>query len=84
MRTLGWVEGKDIHIEYRYAAAEPARFKAYAAELVGLAPDILLATTAPSATALHSLTRTIPIVFVWYPILSAWASWRHSAGPGAT
>ena len=67
MRTLGWVEGKDIHIEYRYAAAEPARFKAYAAELVGLAPDILLATTAPSATALHSLTRTIPIVFVLVP-----------------
>ena len=67
MRKLGWVEGKDIHIEYRYAAAEPARFKAYAAELVGLAPDILLATTAPSATALHSLTRTIPIVFVLVP-----------------
>jgi putative ABC transport system substrate-binding protein len=67
MRTLGWVEGKDIHIEYRYAAAEPDRFKAYAAELVRLAPDILLATTAPSATALQSLTRTIPIVFVLVP-----------------
>ena len=67
MQKLGWVEGKDIHIEYRYAAAEPARFKAYAAELVGLAPDILLATTAPSATALHSLTRSIPIVFVLVP-----------------
>jgi putative ABC transport system substrate-binding protein len=67
MRRLGWVEGKDIYIEYRYAAAEPARFKAYAAELVGQAPDILLATTAPSATALHSLTRSIPIVFVLVP-----------------
>jgi putative ABC transport system substrate-binding protein len=67
MRKLGWVEGKDIHIEYRYMAAEPARFKAYAAEQVGLAPDILLATTAPSATALHSLTRSIPIVFVLVP-----------------
>jgi putative ABC transport system substrate-binding protein len=67
MRKLGWVEGKDIQIEYRYAAAEPARFKAYAAELVGLAPDILLATTAPSATALHSLTKSIPIVFVLVP-----------------
>ena len=67
MRKLGWVEGKDIHIEYRYAAAEPARFKAYAAELVGLAPDILLATTAPSATALNSVTRSIPTVFVLVP-----------------
>ena len=67
MRRLGWVEGKDIHIEYRYAAAEPARFKAYAAELVGLPPDILLATTAPSAAAFHSLTRSIPVVFVLVP-----------------
>jgi putative ABC transport system substrate-binding protein len=67
MLKLGWVEGKNIHIEYRYAAAEPARFKDYAAELVGLAPDILVATTAPSAIALHSLTRTIPIVFVLVP-----------------
>ena len=75
MRRLGWVEGKDIYIEYRYAAAEPARFKAYAAELVGQAPDILLATTAPSATALHSLTRSIPVVFVLVP---------DPAGPGAT
>jgi ABC-type uncharacterized transport system substrate-binding protein len=67
MQSLGWVEGKDIQIEYRYAAAEPSLFKAYAAELVGLAPDILIATTTPSARVLHSLTRTIPIVFVLVP-----------------
>ena len=84
MQKLGWVEGKDIHIEYRYAAAEPARFKAYAAELVGLAPDILLATTAPSATALPgSLTRSIPIVFVLVPDpVGLGFVGRHSAGPG--
>ena len=38
----GWVEGKNIHIEYRYAAGEPRLFKQYAPELVDLAPDAIL------------------------------------------
>jgi putative tryptophan/tyrosine transport system substrate-binding protein len=48
----------------RFAAGDPALFKTYAAELVGLAPDILLAGNTPAAVALRQQTRTIPIVFI--------------------
>jgi putative ABC transport system substrate-binding protein len=64
---FGWVEGKNIRIDYRFAAGDPALFKTYAAELVALSPDAILATTTPAATALRELTRTIPIVFVVVP-----------------
>jgi putative tryptophan/tyrosine transport system substrate-binding protein len=61
----GWVEGKDIHVDYRFAAGDPTLFKTYAAELVGLSPDAILASTPPAVAALRQLTRTIPIVFVF-------------------
>jgi putative ABC transport system substrate-binding protein len=64
---LGWIEGKNIRIDYRFAAGDPALFKAYAAELVGLAPDAILASTAPALAALQQQTSTIPIVFVVVP-----------------
>ncbi len=61
---FGWVEGKNIRIDYRFAAGDPALFKTYAAELVGLSPDAILASTPPAVAALREQTRTIPIVFV--------------------
>jgi putative tryptophan/tyrosine transport system substrate-binding protein len=61
---LGWVDGKNIRIDYRFAAGDPALFETYAAELVGLAPDAILAGTPPAVSALRQQTRTIPIVFV--------------------
>jgi putative ABC transport system substrate-binding protein len=64
---LGWVEGKNIRIDYRFAAGDPALYTAYAAELVGLAPDAILASPGTVATALREQTRTIPIVFVLMP-----------------
>jgi putative ABC transport system substrate-binding protein len=64
---LGWVEGKNIRIDYRFAAGEPALFKAYAAELVGLSPDAIFAGTAPAVAASREQTRAIPIVFVGVP-----------------
>ena len=64
---LGWVEDKNIRLDFRFAAGDPALFKAYAAELVGLAPDAILASTAPALAALQQQTRTIPIVFVVVP-----------------
>ena len=65
---LGWAEGKNIRIDYRFAAGDPALFKSYAAELVGLMPDAILATTTPGVAALREQTRTIPIVFVGDPV----------------
>jgi putative tryptophan/tyrosine transport system substrate-binding protein len=61
---LGWSDGRNVRIEYRYAANDPRLFKSYAEELVGLAPDALLATTPPALIALREKTHTIPIVFV--------------------
>jgi putative tryptophan/tyrosine transport system substrate-binding protein len=58
----GWVEGKNIRIDYRFAAGDPTLFKTYAAELVGLMPDAILASSTPAVAALRQQTRTIPIV----------------------
>ena len=51
---LGWIEGKNIQIDYRFAAGDPALLAADAAELVGLSPDAILATSTPSVEALRS------------------------------
>jgi putative tryptophan/tyrosine transport system substrate-binding protein len=59
----GWAEGKNVRIDYRFAAGDPALFKTYAAELVGLSPDAVVASTGPAAAALRAQTRGIPIGF---------------------
>jgi putative ABC transport system substrate-binding protein len=64
---LGWVEGENIRIDYRFAAGDPTLYKTYAAELLGLAPDAVLASPAPAVAALREQTHTIPIVFVFVP-----------------
>src|SRR3981081_2303322 len=45
---FGWVEGKNIRIDYRFAASDPTLFKTYAAELVGLSPDVIPAGASPT------------------------------------
>ena len=67
LARLGWVEGENIRIDYRFAAGEPTLFEAYAAELVGLSPDVILAGTTPAIAALREQTNKIPIVFVGVP-----------------
>lgn len=64
LARLGWIDGRNIRVEYRYAAGDPARFKAYAAELVALSPDALVASLTPGLAALREQTQKIPIVFV--------------------
>ena len=56
---FGWVEGKNIRIDYRFAAGDPTLYKAYAAELVGLSPDAIFANASPAVAALRLQTRTI-------------------------
>ena len=62
LARLGWTEGKNIRIDYRFAAGDPTVFKSYAAELVRLMPDVLLAGASLAIAALRQQTRTIPIV----------------------
>jgi putative tryptophan/tyrosine transport system substrate-binding protein len=61
---LGWIEGENIRIDHRFAAGDPALYRTYAAELVGLSPDVLLAGASPAVAPLRQLTSGIPIVFV--------------------
>src|SRR6516162_4522172 len=70
LEELGWVEGKNIRIDYRFAAGDPDLYKAYAAELAALSLDVLLAGNTPAVEALRQQTRTTPIVFVLvsYPV----------------
>jgi putative ABC transport system substrate-binding protein len=62
---FGWVERNNIRIDYRFAAGDPTLFKTYTAELVGLAPDAILAETPQAVAALRQQTRAVPIVFVF-------------------
>jgi hypothetical protein len=63
LAALGWNEGTKIDIEYRWAAGDTARVRAYAAELARLAPDAFVQGT-PAATALQQAAPTTPLVFV--------------------
>jgi putative tryptophan/tyrosine transport system substrate-binding protein len=60
---LGWIEGRNIQIEYRWAGADTSRLQAYAAELVALRPDVIFAASGTPLAALHRETRAVPIVF---------------------
>jgi putative ABC transport system substrate-binding protein len=64
LQELGWTEGRNVQIDYRWAAADADRSRTYAVELVALAPDVLLAAGSQSTAALLQTTRTVPIVFV--------------------
>jgi ABC transporter substrate binding protein len=64
LQQLGWTVGSNVRIDYRWAAANADRFRTYAAELVALAPDVILAATTPGVAAVQQATRTVPIVFV--------------------
>jgi len=60
---LGWREGGNVRIEFRWCGTDPERARTFAAELVGLQPDVILASNTPTLAALHQATPTIPIVF---------------------
>ena len=64
LSDLGWADSRNLRIEYRWAAGDADRIRAYAAELVALAPDLLVGNGAAVLTALRDATRSIPIVFV--------------------
>jgi putative ABC transport system substrate-binding protein len=67
LRELGWTEDRNIWIDERWAANDPNKLRAYAAELVSLTPDVLLAHAPPAVSAVQRETRTVPIVFVMVP-----------------
>jgi putative tryptophan/tyrosine transport system substrate-binding protein len=63
LTALGWVAGRNVEIAFRWHAGDASRAHIFAQELVALRPDVLVAYTTPSLTALRQVARTIPIVF---------------------
>jgi len=63
LKELGWIEGRNLRIDYRWPAGDLDRARMSANELVALQPDAILAGNTPSVVALLRETRTIPIVF---------------------
>jgi putative tryptophan/tyrosine transport system substrate-binding protein len=62
LQELGWTEGRNIQIEPRFTGADADRIRAYAAELVALAPNVIVGQTTPVIRALRQATSSIPIV----------------------
>jgi putative ABC transport system substrate-binding protein len=63
LQQLGWTDGRNARIEYRWAVGDAERIRKQAEELVTLAPDVILASGVPVVTALLQATRSVPIVF---------------------
>jgi putative ABC transport system substrate-binding protein len=63
LQHLGWADGHNIRIDYRWGAGDPENVRKYAAELVALAPDVILASGTATIGPLLQATRTVPIVF---------------------
>jgi putative tryptophan/tyrosine transport system substrate-binding protein len=62
LQELGWTDGRNIQIEARFGGADAGRIRAHAAELVALAPDVIVGQTTPVIQALRQATSSIPIV----------------------
>ena len=63
LQTLGWTNGRNLRIEVRWAESDSVLIRKYAAELVALAPDVLLASGGTVVGGLLQATRTVPVVF---------------------
>jgi putative tryptophan/tyrosine transport system substrate-binding protein len=64
LKELGWTDGDNVRIDVRWIAGDPERLRSYAAELVALDPDVVLASYTPGVLALQRTNRGVPIVFV--------------------
>jgi putative ABC transport system substrate-binding protein len=64
LAALGWSEGQNVHIDWRWASGDPKLYESYAAELVALRPDLLVVQSSPAVAALRRSTNTIPTVFI--------------------
>ena len=63
LQELGWAYGRNVRVDIRWTAGNPADSNKYAAELVALAPDVIFASASVNVAALQRVTRTVPIVF---------------------
>jgi putative ABC transport system substrate-binding protein len=64
LKELGWIDGRNVLVEYRFGAGDTERYRDYAAELVSLGPDVIFVSSGSALAAVQKTTRTVPIVFV--------------------
>src|SRR2546429_3354879 len=64
LQAAGWSDGRNVQIDTRWAAADPGNYRKYAAELIALGRDVVLASTTAAVVQLQQASRTVPIVFV--------------------
>jgi putative ABC transport system substrate-binding protein len=86
LQQLGWTDGRNVRIEIRWGASDAERNRRYAAELVELAPDVILASGTPILIALQRESRSIPIVFasIADPVGAGFAERLSRPGGNAT
>jgi putative ABC transport system substrate-binding protein len=63
LQEFGWTDGRNVRIDTRWTAGDQENYRRYAAELVALMPDVVLAAGGASVAALQEVSRTVPIVF---------------------
>jgi putative ABC transport system substrate-binding protein len=83
LRGLGWLEGRNVQIDYRAAGGDSNRAEAFAKELLGLHPDLIVPHTDMSVVAFRGLTHSVPMVFVSTadPVVAGYvASYPHPGG----
>jgi putative ABC transport system substrate-binding protein len=86
LHNLGWIEGRNIRFDTRWAALDAESVQRFAKELVALQPDLILSHVTPTTVALLEQTRTIPIIFVWVsdPVGSGFVASLARPGGNAT
>jgi putative ABC transport system substrate-binding protein len=86
LHHLGWADGINVRIDYRWAKGQADLFRQGAKELVQLAPDVLVASTSLAVPALQEATRTLPIVFIGVidPVGAGFAASLAAPGGNAT
>src|SRR5215468_3654398 len=86
LQQSGWAVGQNVQIDYRWGDGKPATMRKYAAELIALAPDVVLASSSASLAPLLEATRTVPIVFagVGDPVAAGYVESLAQPGGNAT
>jgi putative tryptophan/tyrosine transport system substrate-binding protein len=64
LRQLGWIDGQNLRIDARWSAGDAALARIYAAQLIGLTPHVILASSTTNLTVIQQATTTLPVVFI--------------------
>src|SRR5260370_24011515 len=86
LQNLGWIEGRNVQIDYRWAGGDPDKARTLARELIALMPDLVVSSTNQVTQLLHRAPRTIPIIFAFVgdPVGSGFAASLARPGKNLT